>query len=361
MQRRTVQIRRIFLCTIYSLAIFALVLMPWASASNAPFYQGQNNKATGSNATASGGVNNMATGQNATIAGGSTNLASGGDSSVGGGHQNKASSNSATVAGGQANQASGEMATVSGGLQNNASKLYATISGGNYGIASANAATVCGGFHNEASGDSATVAGGRENVAAGNSSFAAGYRAKVGSNHKGTFLFADSSQADFMSAAANEFAVRATGGVRFITGPAGPRSPEGTGVNLPAGGGAWSTLSDRNAKSNFATVDGSTILAQLANLSIQSWNYRAQGAAIRHLGPTAQDFYAAFGIGEDERHISTVDADGVALAAIQELYRINLSQSQQIEQLKRRLNEKAQDTEQLRERLSRLEQARLKR
>ena len=44
--------------------------------------------------------------------------------------------------------------------------------------------------------------------------------------------------------------------------------------------------------------------------------------SIRHIGPMAQDFYAAFGVGEDDRHISTVDADGVALAAIQGLYQV---------------------------------------
>ena len=37
------------------------------------------------------------------------------------------------------------------------------------------------------------------------------------------------------------------------------------------------------------------------------------------MGPMAQDFYAAFGLGADDRHIVTVDADGVALAAIQGL------------------------------------------
>jgi hypothetical protein len=37
----------------------------------------------------------------------------------------------------------------------------------------------------------------------------------------------------------------------------------------------------------------------------------------------AQDFYAAFGVGEDDTHITTVDADGVALAAIQGLYAEN--------------------------------------
>jgi hypothetical protein len=262
-----------------------------------------------------------------------------------------------TVAGGQGNSATGNSATVSGGTSNNASKMYATVSGGNYSSATANAATVCGGFHNQASGDSATVAGGRENVAAGGKSFAAGYRAKVAASHEGTFLFADSSQADFPSAAANEFAVRAPGGARVITGAAGPRSPGGTGVALPAGGGAWSSLSDRNAKTNFATIAGGSILERLANLSIQSWNYRTQDASVRHIGPTAQDFYAAFQVGEDDRHISTVDADGVALAAIQELYRLNQKQNQQIEQLTRQLTERAREAEQMRVRLVRLEQA----
>jgi hypothetical protein len=38
-----------------------------------------------------------------------------------------------------------------------------------------------------------------------------------------------------------------------------------------------------------------------------------------HIGPTAQDFHAAFGLGSDDETIGTVDADGVALAAIQGL------------------------------------------
>ena len=50
-----------------------------------------------------------------------------------------------------------------------------------------------------------------------------------------------------------------------------------------------------------------------------SWNYKAQGRDIRHFGPMAQDFHAAFGLGESDRTITTVDADGVALAAIQGL------------------------------------------
>jgi len=54
------------------------------------------------------------------------------------------------------------------------------------------------------------------------------------------------------------------------------------------------------------------------------------------VGPTAQDFRAAFGLGEDDRHISTVDSEGVALAAIQALYRLS---QQQAQELTRQLNE----------------------
>ena len=62
------------------------------------------------------------------------------------------------------------------------------------------------------------------------------------------------------------------------------------------------------------------MLNALAAIPIQSWNYKTQDAAIRHLGPMAQDFQAAFHVGENNTTISTVDAQGVALAAIQGLY-----------------------------------------
>lgn len=58
---------------------------------------------------------------------------------------------------------------------------------------------------------------------------------------------------------------------------------------------------------------------------------------MRHIGPTAQDFYAAFGVGEDEQHISMVDADGVALAAIQALYQLVQEQGVQITTLEGRI------------------------
>jgi hypothetical protein len=70
---------------------------------------------------------------------------------------------------------------------------------------------------------------------------------------------------------------------------------------------------------HFRDVDGDEVLAKIARMPIREWNYKAQDAAIRHMGPTAQDFHAAFRLGEDPLAISTIDADGVALSAIQAL------------------------------------------
>jgi len=48
---------------------------------------------------------------------------------------------------------------------------------------------------------------------------------------------------------------------------------------------------------------------------------RKQG--VRHVGPMAQDFYVAFGVGADDKHITSIDEDGVALAAIKALHAEN--------------------------------------
>jgi hypothetical protein len=92
------------------------------------------------------------------------------------------------------------------------------------------------------------------------------------------------------------------------------------GVRVAAGGGSWSSISDRNLKENIRPIDTREILQKVAKLSINTWNYKAQDESIRHIGPTAQDFYSAFGVGEDNRYISSIDADGVALAAIKALH-----------------------------------------
>jgi hypothetical protein len=105
--------------------------------------------------------------------------------------------------------------------------------------------------------------------------------------------------------------------------------------------GAVIPCSDRNLKENFATVNTREVLDKVAGLTISRWNFKSDSAT-PHVGPMAQDFYAAFAVGPDDKHIATVDADGVALAAIQGL-------NQKVE-------EKDAEIRNLRVRLEKLEQ-----
>ena len=82
-------------------------------------------------------------------------------------------------------------------------------------MASGSTSAIGGGNGNTASGAFSTVPGGWQNVADGDYSFAAGLRAQA--NHDGAFVWADSIDADFASTAANQFLVRAGGGVGIGT------------------------------------------------------------------------------------------------------------------------------------------------
>jgi hypothetical protein len=137
------------------------------------------------------------------------------------------------------------------------------------------------------------------------------------------------------------------GGGRENTASRGAATVGGGVENTASGTGATVSGGTTNAASgNQATVGGgqlNQVTGELATISgglgvpIQTWNLVSQDAAIRHMGPMAQDFAAAFGLGESERHISTVDADGVALAAIQGLYQLVQDQVVQIAALEARL------------------------
>jgi len=176
--------------------------------------------------------------------------------------------------------------------------------------------TIGGGSTNAVDGYSyySTIPGGLSNrIYAGNYSFAAGRNAQV--CHNGCFAWADSTPSTVETTTHNQFIARASGGYVFLTAVNGTT----TGVQLPAGSGSWSSLSDRAAKENVTELDGREVLDKISEMPISTWNYKAQDDNIRHAGPMAQDFYAAFGLGEDERRLSTVDVDGIALAAIKEL------------------------------------------
>ncbi|GAF88614.1 unnamed protein product, partial [marine sediment metagenome] len=250
----------------------------------------------------------------------------------------------ATVGGGYKNTASSLVATVGGGEVNTASGSHSTIGGGINNTASGSRATVGGGYSNEASGLRATVPGGYANTASGTYSFAAGYRAKA--NHEGSLVLADCTWGiDFASQREDQFRVRANGGARFdvndsewvdIRSSGGKVIDTSTGAYLSSGG-AWTNSSDRQAKQNIEAVDEAEVLAKLAEVPISTWNYIAQDATVQHMGPMAQDFHAAFGLGEDDRHIAALDLGGANTAAIQALYELVQQQADEIEALKARL------------------------
>ena len=83
--------------------------------------------------------------------------------------------------------------------------------------------------------------------------------------------------------------------------------------------GTLSEGSSRSIKRDFSAVDSLEVLNRVNELPLTSWNYKFDDPTIRHLGPVAEDFHAAFALGEDEKRLSSLDTSGVALAAIQGL------------------------------------------
>ena len=170
------------------------------------------------------------------------------------------------------------------------------------------------------------MAGGNHNTAAGNYSFAAGRRAKA--NNTGAFVLADSNDFDLAPGVNNALTARFTGGARFILGI--NASGQSTWLCAVYNGGSWGCSSDRNVKENFQPVDGRDVLQRLMTVPITTWNAIGAAPNVRRMGPMAQDFYAAFGLGDDDTVITTGDLDGVALASIQGLYQMVQEQDAQI-------------------------------
>jgi hypothetical protein len=162
-------------------------------------------------------------------------------------------------------------------------------------------------------------------------SFAAGHRSKA--TNTGAFVWADSTDADFTSQVDNQFRVRANGGARFdvnsshwveLRAKGSILSPPLKLIDTSSGaylsqGGTWTDSSDRMKKENFQAIDPQSVLAMVGRLPISTWNYKVENEEVRHIGPVAQDFYAVFGVGGDDKHIAALDGNGVALAAIQGL------------------------------------------
>ncbi|HEY1172599.1 MAG TPA: tail fiber domain-containing protein [Verrucomicrobiae bacterium] len=191
-------------------------------------------------------------------------------------------------------------------------------------------AVISGGEVNEveAGAHHATIPGGFANYAAGPYSFAAGVKAKA--LHYGSFVWGCATDANIESTANNQFTIRASGGTRIFS-----NGTSTLGVTLAPNATSWSTLSDRNSKKDFNEVNPKEIMDKLAKVPVLSWHYRWEdGTSTPHLGPIAQDFKAAFYPGRDDKSISTMEFDGVALAAIQGLYATVKEKDQELQSLK---------------------------
>jgi hypothetical protein len=170
------------------------------------------------------------------------------------------------------------------------------------------------------------VAGGFYNTASGTESFAAGLFANATDN--GSFVWCQTNfNVQCESMGTNSFVVSVDGPIYFFDGP------NSSGCYLSSSSGSWTCSSDRNLKDHIQTIDPQSVLETLARMPISQWSMKADTKSNKHIGPMAQDFYAAFGLGETDKYIAQGDAQGVALASIQGLY-------QELKATKRELQQK---------------------
>ncbi len=286
-----------------------------------------------------------------------------GNYSFASGYDNRASGaystsfGSSSIASGQYSIAACENSTASGissiamGSQAIASGPYSVALG--RGIISSDSSSVAIGYHCTSTAKYA-MAFGFQTRASGEYSTTFGYWASA-NNHRGSFVYADgTSSTPTLSTADNQFMVRASGGTIFYS-----NSGLTAGVSLPAGGGSWASVSDRNKKENFKKLENAILLDKLNSLEISTWNYKSQDASIRHIGPMAQDFYRLFGFGESDTTITTIDIDGVSLAAIQALTQKTNElklKSEEIELLKAEIEKLENENSLLEKRVVKMEQ-----
>ncbi len=265
--------------------------------------------------------------EKAAVAMGSNTIASGQYSTALGNTTRAMGESSTTLGSGTA--ASGVSSTALGGITT-ASGPY-TLAGG-FGSTASGTTSLAIGYYANASG-ARSAALGLETTASGTASIAAGgnvtassdYSVALGRNvststRSGSFIFGDNSGvAATVPTANNQFVVRATGGVRFLTST---NLVNGCEVAATTGNfvctGTITSTSDRARKRDIAPLDGEEVLGRMRDVPVTTWSFIHE-PGVRHAGPMAQDFRAAFGLGENEVTISYVDINGINMRAIQAL------------------------------------------
>jgi hypothetical protein len=146
-----------------------------------------------------------------------------------------------------------------------------------------------------------------------------------GGGHEGFFFSAPGTyqvEADRLVFGAGKFLATSPKMWLGATSPA--QFPKGSFLATSTGaflskGGTWTNASSRRLKDDLRPVDGALVLRALTRLPVSTWHYRPEAPDVRHLGPMAEDFFRAFHLGTDPRHIATVDSEGVALVALRAL------------------------------------------
>ena len=332
-----------------SYTITGVLPFSFTSSSYSTIAGGRYNTIYGDDATIGGGFVNTANGSGVTVGGGVGNSVSGVDATVGGGLENTASGNWSTVPGGLSNSAKGDNSFAAGdkATANYASSfVWSDSTFGGFSDAKANQFLIqsSGGV---GIGTSETPPGGLR-VASGGLAVTGASSPNYGTA-QGVFLeqgtsFIFPSFTDIGAVYAYDYAdghplpllLNSPGGnVGIGTTTPGALLQVGNG-GAYCNGTTWVNGSDRNAKQDFAAVNPRTVLEKVSALPITEWKYKVEADGAEHIGPMAQDFHAAFGLnGADDKHISTVDEGGVALAAIQGLDQKLNEKNAEIQDLKR--------------------------
>ncbi|HEU4451991.1 MAG TPA: tail fiber domain-containing protein, partial [Longimicrobium sp.] len=194
---------------------------------------------------------------------------------------------------------------------------------------SAGASNVCSGFactaigYTVRAGGQGSVALGYRTTANNDYAVALGYRAS-NNTHTGTMVMGDESTTDSVrNQADNEFRIRYNGGIRLRVSTAANGNTPGAGGNvgcdLTVAVPSWTCASSRTLKENYLAVDGEDVLWRIRGTPVTTWSMIGADRSVRHMGPVAEDFWRAFGLGLGETAIGLGDIDGVNFAAAKAL------------------------------------------